>query len=80
MKLLILLLLTSCGVNVHVDPIKADPVQVNHTITIDYNLVSTYCQSKCNGLSNDPAVTQKCTDDCFHNFLDVLTHVTGGVK
>lgn len=76
----LLLLLVSCGINVHVDPIKTDPIKVEHTVTIDYNLVNTYCTSKCAATSSDPTVVDSCTNDCFRNFIDVLTHVTGGIR
>lgn len=78
-KILLLLLLTSCGINVHVDPVETQPIEVKHTFTVDYDLVNSYCNTKCSSASNDQAAIKTCTDDCFHSFLDVLTHVTGSL-
>ena len=74
MKYLLLLILSSCGMHVHVDPIETKPIVVNHYLNINYDLVSSYCAQKCTAT---PTVDQTaCSDACFHDFVDVLNHVT----
>lgn len=73
-KFLILLFITGCGLNVHVDPI--DPIKVIHTITIDYNGAINYCNIKCSSQSSDPLIVQQCTNDCFNQFVDIINHAT----
>ena len=72
----ILLLLTGCGINVHVDPIESKPVQVIHTLNINFDSISNYCKQKCTLQSTDAPTIESCTSTCYANFLDLLVHGT----
>ena len=59
---------------VHVDPVETKPVQVIHTLNINFDSISNYCAKKCQAQSTDPTFVTTCTDNCYTNFLDLLSH------
>jgi len=67
MKYLLLLTFTfsGCGVTIHSDPVKVDPIQVQVSTTINYSLAQEYCSNQCAG-------NQACTTSCYDQFLAVL--------
>lgn len=78
MKYLFLLLLASCGVTVHTDPVKVEPIIVNVTSNFNFDLVRQYCNNKC---SNELPVSSDltdCTNICYNNFIAILNIATGG--
>jgi hypothetical protein len=68
---LFLLSLTACGIHVSSDPVKVDPIQVTHTVTIDYDSIVNYCRQQCNGRSD----FDTCTMQCYDNMIDFLNQV-----
>lgn len=70
-KYLILLLLTSCGINVHgqLDPVTIKPVDLVVTTSVNLNAAKAYCSSICNG-------DDICTNNCYNQFLSVFGAAT----
>lgn len=66
----LLLLVSGCGVTIHEDPIKVNPiaVAVTHSFDINFNAVTDYCAKSC---SNDADPTT-CTNACYTNFVSIL--------
>ena len=62
---LLVLLLSGCGVTVHSDPVKVNPIEVVVTTAINYSEAKNYCSNQCGG-------NQACTTSCYDQFLAVL--------
>ncbi len=60
--LLIILFLSACGGNYHVDPIE-----VHHTISVDFEQITLYCQDLCKNSEYD-----NCESDCFYNTVNAI--------
>ncbi len=60
---LVLFLFSGCGIHV-----SSDPVQVNHTISIDFQQVALYCQGLC---TNEPD-PKTCEETCFTNTVNSI--------
>jgi hypothetical protein len=73
MRYLMLFSLASCGIQVKVDPVKVQPVTVNHVIDINLEKVTAFCRADCIG-ALDPI---KCTAECYDKFLNIFSLVTG---
>lgn len=72
--LFLVIILSGCGVNVSSDPIKVDPIQVNHAVTFDPRLVRAYFQGVCE-LDPDNTTTQlvtECVDRNYTNFSNAF--------
>ena len=67
MKYLLLLTFTlgGCGVTIHSDPVKVDPIEVQVSTTINYSLAQQYCSNQCSGNS-------ACASQCYDQFLMIL--------
>jgi len=67
MKYLLLLTFTfsGCGVTIHSDPVKVDPIQVQVSTTINYSLAQEYCSNQCAGNAT-------CASQCYDQFLAIL--------
>lgn len=63
MRYLVLLLLSSCGVTVHTDPVQVNPIQVN--VNFDLNPIEDYCKTECTKLYTDPNDKTSCSNDCI---------------
>ncbi len=74
----ILFLLTGCGMQVSVDPVKSDPVRVIHSVDINFDSVFAYCENKCTASSTDPSQIRPCADECYATFLETLAQAVGG--
>lgn len=73
MKYLIFMMFTGCGVTLHSDPIKVNPIVVTVTPNINLQAVMSYCANTCNSQSTDPAVRSSCTQDCYSTFNNILS-------
>jgi hypothetical protein len=60
------LLASGCGLQVHSDPVKVDPLQVQVSTTINYALAQQFCSSQCSGNTT-------CASQCYDQFLAILT-------
>ena len=67
--LLASLLLSGCGMEVKVDPVKVDPITVTHKFTFDLDQVFNYCGIQCNSPGLTPDQVQACTSSCASNFV-----------
>lgn len=68
-KYLLLLLLSSCGFHVTSDPVRVDPITVNHNLSIDTNAVINYCKLvACSAATNQ----NQCANDCYSTFFNIL--------
>jgi hypothetical protein len=73
MKYLFLLAFAGCGVTLHSDPVKVNPIQVIVTPNINLQAVMSYCANTCNTQSSDPVVRSTCTQDCYSTFNSILS-------
>lgn len=63
MKYFILLILSGCGVTLHSDPIKVDPIII--TATVNLSQVENYCNESCVG-----SAVANCATNCYTNFIN----------
>jgi hypothetical protein len=81
LKLLALTLLFSgCGVTIHSDPIKVNPIVVQGQVNIDLAQVLQQCVNQCNKTPDDATATNKCITDCYNNFLQIYSVAAVSVK
>jgi len=64
--------MTSCGIQVKVDPVKVQPVTVNHVIDINLERVTSFCQADCIN-DSEPVI---CTAVCYDKFLNIFNLAT----
>lgn len=57
--------LIGCGITIHSDPVKVDPIEVQVSTTINYSLAQQYCSNQCSGNAT-------CASQCYDQFLAVL--------
>ena len=78
--LMSLILLSGCGVTVHSDPIKINPIVVQGSLSINFAQVMSYCVTDCTKKTpNDPGEISKCSTDCYNQFFQIFNYANQGV-
>ena len=70
--LVFILMFTGCGVTLHSDPVKVDPIVVTVTPNINLQAVMAYCTNTCNAQSTDDLTRSTCTQACYSTFNAIL--------
>lgn len=80
MKSLLLLLVFAmgCGVTLHSDPVHIDPIQVNHTITINVQGLTSYYTSLCAVQFTVQSDIAACVNEKIVEFNNAYNAATGG--
>lgn len=64
----LLFFISGCGFH-----ISSDPVQVNHSLNLNFEQIALYCKDFC---TNDPDPSS-CESSCFTN---ILNSIIGGIQ
>lgn len=79
--LLLLIFATSfagCGVKIKSDPIRVDPIRVEHRIILDTAELYKLFQADCKAAAVDPLDTAEinaCADTKLNDFIEKFTHL-----
>lgn len=74
----LLLLLTGCGIHVSSDPVRVDPVTVNHVISIDTAELEAFFRAYCSNLYTSQSDINTCVNNEMAVFWDALNNVVPG--
>lgn len=70
MKYLLILflpLIASCGIH-----LSSDPVEVSHTVSIDFASIDKFCTETCRGFLGDEVAFNSCKSDCIVNATQAI--------
>ena len=63
---ILLLLVSGCGITIHSDPIKVDPIIVSYQVNL--SMIDSYCENQC--INN--VDINICKRECINNILVIL--------
>lgn len=61
-----ILMLSACGITLHSDAIKVDPITLTVKYTIDTSQITSFCTLECN---NDSTCISKCYQDLMNTVV-----------
>lgn len=73
------LLITGCGLTLHSDPVKVNPIVVTHNINLNTSVLYSYFYAVCeaDNVNGTPEEVKLCTDTKYNDFLSAYTAATG---
>lgn len=73
---LMLVLVSGCGVTVHSDPIKVDPVTMNHNVTINSIQLAQFYEAYCESQYGSQSEIDDCVTAQLANFWLAIQNST----
>lgn len=70
--ILLTLLLGACGTHISSDPIKVEPITVNHYVKINIDLLKTFYKDACIQQFGTTPYTEEELAACIQNNVDVF--------
>lgn len=63
--------ISGCGLTIHSDPVKVDPIQVNHVVQIDLASLTSFYNAYCDSILDENR-TQEEFEQCVKDGVDTF--------